>query len=92
MESIFRSEESGLQREFHPHELSLESREVFGLIPAIIQDRFHPTDNDGSLTSIRCDYRGCPRRCVSTPTGIHCRWADRLLSSLVERRKGPTNC
>ena len=87
----FRAKKAGLQREFHPHELSLGVKEVLGLDPAIIQDRFHLTDNDG----IAYEYLGAITEDVHGGAFLYTN-RDSLslgvigqVSSLVERRKRP---
>ncbi|NJM12930.1 MAG: FAD-dependent oxidoreductase [Synechococcaceae cyanobacterium SM1_2_3] len=87
----FLAKKAGLQREFHPHELSLGVKEVIGLDPAIIQDRFHLTGNDG----IAFEYLGAVTEDVHGGAFLYTN-RDSLslgvigqISSLVERRKRP---
>ncbi len=87
----FLAKKAGLQREFHPHELSLGVKEVVGLDPAIIQDRFHLTGNDG----IAFEYLGAITEDVHGGAFLYTN-QDSLslgvigqISSLVERRKRP---
>ncbi len=87
----FLAKKAGLQREFHPHELSLGVKEVVGLDPAIIQDRFHLTGNDG----IAFEYLGAITEDVHGGAFLYTN-RDSLslgvigqISSLVERRKRP---
>ncbi len=87
----FLAKKAGLQREFHQHELSLGVKEVVGLDPAIIQDRFHLTGNDG----IAFEYLGAITEDVHGGAFLYTN-QDSLslgvigqISSLVERRKRP---
>lgn len=87
----FLAKKAGLQREFHPHELSLGVKEVIGLDPTIIQDRFHLTGNDG----IAFEYLGAVTEDVHGGAFLYTN-RDSLslgvigqISSLVERRKRP---
>lgn len=87
----FLAKKAGLQREFHAHELSLGVKEVIGLDPAIIQDRFHLTGNDG----IAFEYLGAVTEDVHGGAFLYTN-RDSLslgvigqVSSLVERRKRP---
>ncbi len=87
----FLAKKAGLQREFHSHELSLGVKEVVGLDPAIIQDRFHLTGNDG----IAFEYLGAITEDVHGGAFLYTN-RDSLslgvigqISSLVERRKRP---
>jgi electron transfer flavoprotein-quinone oxidoreductase len=85
----FLAKKAGLQREFHPHELSLGVKEVLGLEPAIIQDRFHLNGNEG----IAFEYLGAITEDVHGGAFLYTN-RDSLslgvigqVSSLVERRK-----
>src|SRR5512132_1373749 len=40
---------AGMQREFHPHEMSLGVKEVLGLDEAVIRERFHLSGNEGMV-------------------------------------------
>ncbi len=87
----FLAKKAGLQREFHPHELSLGVKEVIGLDPAIIRDRFHLTGDEG----IAFEYLGAITEDVHGGAFLYTN-RDSLslgvigqVSSLVERRKRP---
>jgi electron transfer flavoprotein-quinone oxidoreductase len=58
----FLAKKAGLQREFHPHEMSLGVKEVLGLDEAVIRERFHLAGNEGMafeyLGAITEDVRG----------------------------------
>ncbi|MDS4070937.1 MAG: FAD-dependent oxidoreductase [Candidatus Competibacter sp.] len=87
----FLAKKAGLQREFHAHELSLGVKEVLGLDPAILQDRFHLTGNDG----IAFEYLGAITEDVHGGAFLYTNQDSLSLgvigqvSSLVERRKRP---
>ncbi len=85
----FLAKKAGLQREFHSHELSLGVKEVLGLDPAIIQDRFHLSGNEG----IAFEYLGAITEDVHGGAFLYTNHDSLSLgvigqvSSLVERRK-----
>lgn len=58
----FLAKKAGLQREFHAHEMSLGVKEVLGLDPALIRERFHVSGDEGMaleyLGAITEDVRG----------------------------------
>ncbi len=87
----FLAKKAGLQREFHPHELSLGVKEVIGLDAAIIRDRFHLSGDEG----IAFEYLGAITEDVHGGAFLYTN-RDSLslgvigqVSSLVERRKRP---
>jgi electron transfer flavoprotein-quinone oxidoreductase len=85
----FLAKKAGLQREFHPHELSLGVKEVIGLDAAIIRDRFHLSGDEG----IAFEYLGAITEDVHGGAFLYTN-RDSLslgvigqVSSLVERHK-----
>ena len=87
----FLAKKVGLQREFHPHELSLGVKEVLGLDPAIIEDRFRLSGDEG----IAFEYLGAITETVHGGAFLYTN-RDSLslgvigqVSSLVEQRKRP---
>lgn len=87
----FLAKKAGLQREFHPHELSLGVKEVIGLDAAIIRDRFHLSGDEG----IAFEYLGAITEDVHGGAFLYTN-RDSLslgvigqVSSLVERHKRP---
>lgn len=48
----FLAREAGLQRKFNTHEMSVGVKEVIGLSPEILQDRFHLNSNEGTSIEV----------------------------------------
>ena len=43
------AKKAGMQRDLHPHEVSLGVKEVLGLDEAVIRERFHLSGNEGMV-------------------------------------------